>query len=341
MSEQKITINDVARLAGVSKRTVSRVINHSPKVGQATKEKVLAVIKETNYVPDKQARGLASSRSFLLGLVYDNPDALFIDDAQRGVLSVCSQRGYELVVHPCRYKSEDLNQDVLNFVKRSKLDGVIILPPVSEVDALAEELTSHNIPYVRVVSGINENSEDFVMSDDRQAAADMARFLVDMNHQKIAMLNGPMQYRSSRERFEGFKQALADLNIVPNEDHVLESDRSYQDGIDKGKQLLTTAERPSAIFCYNDELASGVLKAAYQLNIRVPEQLSVCGFDDNILASRIIPALTTIKRPVSQMGKLSAQKLIAKIEKNNPDAVTKKCTVRPELIVRESASPNA
>ncbi|WP_017446597.1 LacI family DNA-binding transcriptional regulator [Gayadomonas joobiniege] len=336
MPDQKITINDIARLSGVSKRTVSRVINNSPKVGAATKAKVTEVIAQYNYVPDKQARGLASSRSYLLGLVYDNPDALFIDDAQRGILSVCSQQGYELVVHPCRYKSPDFQQNVLNFVRRSKLDGVIVLPPASEVDALGEVLTEQEIPFVRLVSGTNEVAENFIMSDDRAAAAEVAQFLVDLGHRQIALMTGPDNYRSSKERQLGFIEAIKERGLKLPKELVVSGNNDYHTAIKKGLDLLKQNPRPSAIFCNNDEMAAGVLKAAHELAIKVPEALSVCGFDDNLLASRIIPELTTIKRPVSEMGKYAARKLIAKIEKNNPDAVQQKCLVRPELVVRDS-----
>lgn len=336
MAQQKITINDIARLAGVSKRTVSRVINRSPKVGEKTKINVERIIAEQNYVPDKQARGLASRRSYLIGLVYDNQDALFINEAQRGILACCGQKGYELVVHPCQYKSDNFNQDVLNFIQRSKLDGIVILPPASEIDDLAIELDKHDIHYVRLVSGHTENTENFVMSNDRHGAADMARFLVSQQHQKIAMITGPLNYRSSKERYEGFTQTLQAINHELPKHYVKEGNNSYQSGMLAAQHLLTLADRPTAIFANNDEMASGVLKVAYELGLKVPDQLSICGFDDNLLAARLIPALTTIKRPVQKMAEIAAHKLIAKVENNNQEIISKNYTIQPELISRES-----
>ena len=336
MNQPKITINDIARLAGVSKRTVSRVINQSPKVGELTKQKVEQIIAEYNYVPDKQARGLASSRSYLLGLVYDNPDALYIDEVQRGVLDICSQKGYELVVHPCRYKADDLNQNVMNFVRRSKLDGVIILPPASEVDALGDELDERDVHYVRLVSGHTEATDKFVMANDRHAVSEMARFIVSLKHEKVAMITGPLNYRSSRERYEGFTETMASLGYPLPPEFIVEGTNQYESGIELGRKLLTADDKPTAIFANNDEMASGILKAAYELNIKVPEQLSVAGFDDNLMASRIIPALTSMKRSVRQMAKYAANKLIAKVEGNNPQAVIQNCTVHPELVIRDS-----
>ncbi|WP_440904514.1 LacI family DNA-binding transcriptional regulator [Catenovulum sp. SX2] len=336
MNQPKITINDIARLAGVSKRTVSRVINQSPKVGELTKQKVEQIIAEYNYVPDKQARGLASSRSYLLGLVYDNPDALYIDEVQRGVLDICSQKGYELVVHPCRYKADDLNQNVMNFVRRSKLDGIIVLPPASEVDALGDELDERAVPYVRLVSGHTEATDKFVMANDRHAVSEMARFIVSLKHEKVAMITGPLHYRSSRERYEGFTETMASLGYPLSPEFIVEGTNQYESGIELGRKLLTADDKPTAIFANNDEMASGILKAAYELNIKVPEQLSVAGFDDNLMASRIIPALTSMKRSVRQMAKYAANKLIAKVEGNNPQAIIQNCTVHPELVIRDS-----
>ncbi|AWB69220.1 LacI family transcriptional regulator (plasmid) [Saccharobesus litoralis] len=338
MSDVKVTINDIARMAGVSKRTVSRVINNSDKVGKKTKELIDKIIAETGFVPDKQARGLASSRSYLLGLVYDNPDALYIDEVQRGVLDYCSNGGYELVVHPCSYKSEDLIANVLSFVKRSKLDGIVILPPASEIDELGATLDDNNIPYIRIVSGRSENAENFVVSNDGQAVFELVDFLITLNHEKIAMITGPMNYRSSKERFSGYKVATekAKLNLPQN--YVVEGTNQYISGIECANVLLDLPERPSAIIANNDEMAAGALKVAVAKGIKVPEELSICGFDDNLLASRIMPQLTTARRPVRQMAKAAAKKLIAKIENGNPSVIVEEVVVAPKVVIRESTA---
>ena len=151
LSSKQPTINDVAAQAGVSKRTVSRVINHSTKVNETTRARVQQVIDKLNYEPNRQARGLAASRSFLLGLIYDVP-TLFINDIQKGILGVCGDAGYELVVHACHIESDRLIDDVMRFISRAKLDGVVILPPVSDIDELAENLDRAGCRYVRFAS---------------------------------------------------------------------------------------------------------------------------------------------------------------------------------------------
>lgn len=338
MIQKSSTINDVARLAGVSKRTVSRVINGSLSVGDSTRVRVEKIIAELNYSPNTQARGLASSRSYLLGLIYDNPDALYLDDVQRGVLEICSTLGYELVVHPCRYRSETLVQDCLNFINRSKLDGVIVLPPVSELESLAEALKNAGRPYVRLTSVAIDEPQHIVVSDDRSAAAEMARYFAQLGHQDIAFISGPQRYKSSTERMEGFKLGLSAYGITLKAERIMEGNNTYETGIECARSLLSQTPLPTAIFANNDQMAAGVLKVAHQMGIAIPEQLSVAGFDDNLLASRVIPALTTIRRPVRQMAQLATTKMIMVIEQNDKAAQQVAAKVAPTLVVRESTA---
>ncbi|MEE2000202.1 MULTISPECIES: LacI family DNA-binding transcriptional regulator [Alkalimonas] len=335
---KQATINDVARIAGVSKRTVSRVINGSLSVGEHTRTKVQNVINELKYSPNTQARGLASSRSYLLGLIYDNPDALYLDSVQRGVLEVCSNLGYELVVHPCRYQSPTLVQDCLRFISRSKLDGIIVLPPVSELEELAQALKDSGRAYVRLSSVALDEPCHIVVSDDRAASAEMARYFAQLGHEKIAFITGPQAYKSTIERMEGFQLGLSAYGIQLRADWIVEGDNSYEKGIECARQLLLASERPTAIYANNDQMAAGVLKVAHELGIAVPAQLSVAGFDDNMLASRVIPSLTTIRRPVRQMALLAATKMIMSIENNDKGAEQVAAKVAPTLVVRESTA---
>lgn len=335
-----VTINDVARLSGVSKRTVSRVINRSPAVGEATRERVLKIISELNFSPDKQARGLASSRSYLFGLIYDNPDALYIDQVQRGALSVCSALGYELVVHPCHSENPDFIDDCLSFIARSKLDGVIILPPVSENKALAAAIKAANCAYVRLASVDLDDHDNIVVSDERQAMKEMAHYLVELGHTDIGFISGPRVFRSSMERLEGFVAELQYCHIALPSNRIIEGKNSYESGIECAELLLKQAVRPTAIVANNDEMAAGVLRVASNLNIKVPDELSVAGFDDNILASRIIPSLTTIKRPVHNMARLAVQKLINKSQSTESEQIKLDEVISPYLVKRESTDKN-
>lgn len=337
VKNKKITINDVARLAGVSKRTVSRVINGSPLVGEETRKRIQAVIDNVDFQPDKQARGLASKRSYLLGLVYDNPDALYIDQVQRGALSICSELGYELVVHPCKWHEPDFVENCLKFIGRSNVDGLLILPPVSESRELAKALQQADHPYVRIASADLDDHHNIVISNERAAMTEIIEHLVGLGHQQIAMITGPLSYYSSQERMGGFVSAAKDAGIIINKEWVIEGKNNYESGLTCAEQLLSQPQPPTAIFANNDEMAAGVIRVAYTRGIKVPEQLSVVGFDDNLFASRVIPSLTTMKRPVEKLAMLATQKLVNHFQ-HDASAQKLETIVDPYLIKRESTA---
>jgi len=333
--DQRATISDVARLSGVSKRTVSRVINGSPKVGKVTRARVQGVIDELDYRPNAQARGLAAKRSYLLGMIYDNPDALYIDEVQRGVLSVCRQCGYELVVHPCDRGADTLTREAVSFASHSKLDGVIILPPISENNDLAGTLAKAGVKYVRLASIALDSAEHVVISNERSAAAAMAEYLVGLGHRRIGYVAGPEGMKSTRERLEGFCDALEKQGCQPCTDLIARGAYTFESGIACGRILLAKPEAPTAIFASNDEMAAGVIYAAREVGLDVPGDVSVAGFDDSALASRIVPSLTTIRRPVREMARLAATKLIASIDGRDDEARVA-VMLDPTLVARNS-----
>lgn len=332
------TINDIARLANVSKKTVSRVINQSPFVREQTRAKVNAVIQQIGYAPDPQARGLAFRRSFLIGLVYDNPNAQYIVNIQDGALDALRDSGFELVVHPCDRKSEDFIPGVRRFVERQKLHGVILLPPVSEDDRLAQVLQEISCQYVRVASVRIDAVSKMVVSNDREATAEAANYLESLGHRRIGIVTGPSHHRSAHERLQGFIAALEKRGLRVPEELIVEGSYTFESGVACGEILLGRRPRPTAIFASNDEMAAGVYKAAYRLGLRIPEDLSVIGFDDSPLASRIWPPLTTIRLPIRDMGRLAAAKLIPPREAAEPDTALA-TVVSPHLIVRDSCQP--
>lgn len=332
------TIRDVARLSGVSVRTVSRVLNNSPTVAEGSRAKVQKVIDELSFRPNAQARGLAARRSYLLGMIYDNPDGLYIDDAQRGALSACRRSGYELVVHPCDRGADTLTAEAVGFASRSKLDGVIILPPISENNDLAGALAKANVKYVRLASVALDSAEHVVISNERSGAAAMATYLAGLGHERIGYIAGPERMKSTRERLEGFCDALEKLGCTSRPELIARGAYTFQSGVDCGRLLLTRPSPPTAIFASNDEMAAGVIYAARQLGLDVPGDVSVAGFDDSALASKIVPSLTTIHRPVREMARLAATKLIAAVDQRHEEA-RGLAMVEPTLIIRDSTRP--
>jgi LacI family transcriptional regulator len=332
------TINDIARLANVSKKTVSRVINQSPFVKQETREKINAMIQRAGYAPDPQARGLAFRRSFLLGLVYDNPNAQYIVNMQSGVLDALRGSGFELVVRPCDRKSKEFVTDVTSFVERQKLHGVILLPPISEDQTLARALQEIDCRYVRIASVRVDDAEHMVLSNDREAMADVVNYLVSLGHKRIALITGPASYRSTHERRLGFTSALQKRGLTLPDDLIMEGAYSYESGVMCGEALLTRRNRPTAIFASNDEMAAGVYKAAARLGISIPQDLSVVGFDDTPIAARLEPSLTTVRLPIREMGQLAASKLLP--PRGGEDGERNALAVMvPHLVERESAAP--
>jgi len=333
------TINDVARLSGVSKRTVSRVLNHSPKVNEKTRAEVQRVIKQLKYVPSPQARGLASSRSYLLGLLYDDPNALFIHAIQRGILNVCVDAGYELVVHPCEHRARNLSSSVQRFITRSKLDGVIILPPLSANDNLARALHRAGHRYVRLAAVPMDTPERSIICPDRSVMAQLAQHFAGLGHRNIALITGPKYRLASEERLEGFRDGLEALGLSLAEGNVVEGDFTYESGIGCGRELLQRRRRPTAIFATNDEMAAGVIHAAWELGLRVPQDVSVAGYDDSPLASKIVPPLTTFRRKNEALAGLAVRKLIAQIDARPDIGAEIQSELPPELVIRQSTGP--
>lgn len=337
-SGRRATINDIARIAEVSKKTVSRVINNSPFVRGETRERVEAVIKELGFVPDPQARGLAFRRSFLVGMIYDNPSPNYVVNMQQGVLDTVRASGLELVVHPCNRQSDTFLEEVRAFVVRQKLFGVIMPPSVSEDERVIALLEEADCPYVRIASVSLDEAERMVVTNDRLGAAEAARHLAELGHRRIAFISGPDTFRSSHERGEGFAEGLAEHGLKLDPALMRRAAYTFESGVEAAAELLALKDRPTAIFAGNDEMAIGVMQAARDLKLDVPGDLSIVGFDDLPMASRVWPNLTTVRLPIRDMGRMAAEKLTAGIRGLDP-AKLNQPEVRPSLVVRESSGP--
>ncbi|MGW8368820.1 MAG: LacI family DNA-binding transcriptional regulator [Gammaproteobacteria bacterium] len=338
MKESIPTINDVAERAGVSKRTVSRVLNKLDKVNDATRLRVQQIIDELDFTPSSQARGLAARRSYLLGLIYDVP-TLFTNEVQKGVFSVSANEGYDIVVHPCEFDSAHLVDDVQRFVRRSKVDGVIMLPPVSEIRALVDALESWGVPYVRFSSELSATPWRLVVTNYGPAVTDMTNHLVELGHRRIGFISGPRNNISSQKRQEAFVEALARHGLELPGDFVAEGAFTYESGVRAARELLTKSVRPTAIFAANDEMAFGVMNVAHELGIAVPGDLSVVGFDGTRFATFVIPSLSTIHRPSRDMAGLGARKLLAFINGGVDAARGFETMVSPQFVPRDSTGP--
>jgi LacI family transcriptional regulator len=239
------------------------------------------------------------------------------------------------VVYPCDRGTHTLIREAVGFASRSKLDGVIILPPISEDNDLAGALAQANLRYVRLAAIALDSAEHVVILNERSGAATMAAYLAGLGHRTIGYITGPEGMKSTRERLEGFCDALERQGCPPRTDLIARGAYSFQSGVDAARLLLDRPSPPTAIFASNDEMAAGVIYTARQLRLDVPGDVSVAGFDDSPLASRIVPSLTTIRRPEREMARLAATKLIAFVE-GRDDEARQLAMLEPSLVIRDS-----
>jgi LacI family transcriptional regulator len=307
------TINDVARIAGVSKKTVSRVINNSPLLNDDTRGRVEKVIKQLGYVPNPQARALALRRNSLIGLIHDNPNAQTVINVQQGILDALHDTDFGLVVRPLDRTSPRMLEDIRNFLERQRLFGVVIMPPLSENEALARLCEELGVRYTRMGSAELDDPDHLVASNDREAVREAVNYLIEQGHRRIGLIEGPHGFRSAAERRLGYEDALSAAAIKLPRSLIAEGSYTFESGARAGNLLLDLVPRPTAILASNDEMAAGVLHAALQRGLDVPQDLSIVGFDDTAIASHIWPPLTTIRWPTVSMGRSAALKLVGDI----------------------------
>lgn len=330
----KPTINDVARLSGVSKKTVSRVINRSPLLNETTREKVEAVIAELGYVPNPQARALALRRNFVLGMIYDNPNAQMVLNFQEGVLDAIRGSEFALLIHPVDRHSPRLFDDIRRFIEQQRLYGVIILPPLSENDQFAALFDELGCNYVRMGSAELDDAAHLVQSNDHDAVRQAVEVLIAQGHRRIGLVEGPEGFRSALERKLGWRAAMEAHGLPCGEELVARGNYTFETGKAAAERLLDLPDRPSAIFASNDVMAAGVVHVARERGMDVPHDLSVVGFDDTAIAATIWPPLTTVRWPIRTMARSAAMKLI------HPETADKEQSLFPtEFVPRASTAP--
>ncbi|WP_105257812.1 LacI family DNA-binding transcriptional regulator [Pseudoalteromonas sp. T1lg88] len=337
----KVTINDVAKLAGVSMKTVSRVINNEPSVRKKTHDQVMAAVKELNYQPNLAARNLAGTSSYAIGLVYDNPNAYYVIDMQNGVLSRCRQEGYELVIHPCSYADSDMKTELKTMIRRSRIAGLVLTPPLSEQQDLIDELDEMNMHYVRILSGRGDNKDNSacIYVNDYAAAYEITSHLLQLGHKNIAFICGDQGHKSTTERLAGYQQALADNQIQASEALLFRGDYSFESGVKGAKELLKNdnALGITAVMGGNDEIAAGALFAARLMNIAIPDELAITGFEDSPFSKQTWPKLTTAHQNNDEISQHAARLLFSKTRgaRNQDKDITRIFT--PSLVIRGSS----
>lgn len=334
------TIKSVAELAGVSIKTVSRVVNKEGTVKPDTLKRVEQAIAELKYTPNKAARDLASNVTSVLGYVYDNPNAYYIIDMQRGILDVCRKNNFELLIHPCDASSENIAQELVDMVDSAQLAGLVLSPPLSEMPDVLHHLDNKNISYVRILSGDSEFSSalPYVLVNDFKAAFQITEHLIAQGHRHIAFIAGEVIHKSTTERLNGYKAALEKASIPFDESLVIEGTYSFETGVKSADVLLSMPSRPTAVFACNDEIAAGTLFGARMKGVDVPHDLAIAGFEDSPFSRQTFPPLTTASQPTNEIAQSATTSLIhylrAKKAKTNFNNLTQ--TFIPQLVVRSS-----
>lgn len=312
------TINDVAKMAGVSIKTVSRVVNREPNVRDHTRELVQKAIEALNYKPSLAARGLAGGRSFLIGLMYDNASDSFLVDLQRGILQACRERHYGLALCPAAERGSDVPKELIEWVESTQPDGLILTPPLSDRRDLALALVERGMPFV-CVSSSGTGLGPAVYIDEYQAARAMTEHLIEAGHERIGFVKGPEDHACSALRYNGFADALGAAGLSVDPAQVAVGAFDFASGAEAAEQLLAGDKPPTAIFASNDDMAAGVMNVAYRKGLAVPGDLAVAGFDDTPMSSQLWPALSTVQQPIGEIGGRAVERLMNAIStsKNN------------------------
>lgn len=333
----KATIDNVAALAGVSIKTVSRVVNKEPNVRQSTRDKVLKAITELDYRPNLSARSLAGNRSFVIGLLYDNPSANYVIDVQDGVLSTCRSQGYDVLIHPCNHQDPDVAREVWDLIRQTRIDGVILTPPLSDVESILDVLIQRQLPFVRIAPTVKKTLSPYVETNDAEASYDMTCELIALGHQRIGFIAGHPDHKAVTHRFEGYRAALVENDIALDNSLLVQGYNSFESGEEAARQLLALEPRPSAIFAANDDMAAGVMMVAHQSGLSIPGDLSVAGFDDTPVAHQIWPSLTTVRQPIQAMAQKATDLLLKQLK--GKDVQLPASMLSSSLIRRDSTGP--
>ncbi len=315
--EKRATIVDIAKAVGVSYKTVSRALNDEPHVKADLRKRILEVAKNLNYHPNLLAQSLVRRRSFLIGLVYENPSPSYTVDLQMGVLDRLKSERYRLIVIPVRSVSENAGE-IVGLLRSAALDGVVLAPPASDHPQILKDLRDAGMPFARIAPTCLLEIGSNTLLDDVAAAREIAAHLIAFGHRDIAIIKGNPNHQSSEARSIGYAQAMADAGIKMRADRIEQGDYTFDSGYDAAKRIFSGSTMPTAILAQNDDMAVGALMAARDAGLSVPEDVSIVGFDDSEISRIVWPRLTTIHQPVFDMAATATDMLIATLDGEQP-----------------------
>ncbi len=335
------TIADVAREANCSPMTVSRVINSEGNVRDATRDLVLAAIAKLNYSPNRAARSLAGGEQARIALLFDNPSASYLSEFLMGALEEASRRDVQLVVQSCDNSAAAMV--LVRNLAEGGIQGFILPPPLCDDQAVLDLVAELDAIAVAVGPGKAAGSQGAVLIDDFQAAYDMTRHIIGLGHERIGFIIGNPEQVAADRRLNGYLAAIKDAGLEVDDRLIVQGRFTYRSGMDGAEKLLSVDPRPTAIFASNDDMAAATVAVAHRRHLDVPNDITVCGFDDTDMASSIWPELTTIRQPIREMTAWAVDAIARMIrakrqgERSRPEQETMPYT----LVRRESdAAPS-
>ena len=315
--KKRSTIVDVAKLAQVSPKSVSRVFNNEPHITPALRKKVLRAAEELNYQPNVMAQGLVRQQSYLIGLVYEKPSPSYVVELQRGALERLHGERYRLIVLPVESVS-DHPRDVVATIRSAALDGVILAPPAADHPDVLDGLAQARIPFARITPQSREELGLATTMDDIAAGREIAEHVIGFGHRRIAIIKGDPDHPVSEQRLTAYRAAFADAGVEYLPELVETGDFSFESGYEATRRILSRKLRPTAIIAQNDDMAVGAMSAARELGFDVPGDLSVVGFDDSEISRVVWPRLTTVRQPVVEMAHTAADMLLRQLAGEDP-----------------------
>lgn len=330
-----VTIKDIARAVGVSASTVSRALSDSPLVNQETRMAVLQTAKELGYERNELARALVKGASGAIGLIVPDITNPFFSDVARGVSDIADRAGYGVIL--CNTDGRvDRELSYVRLMRRKRVDGLLVCSATLDAP-FVQDLTAAGTPFVLVSRMSADPDVPYIITDDRAGARLAVEHLVDLGHRRIGFIGGPENVQASRDRMSTYHDVLTEHAISAQREWSHHADFTQAAGRQAGQQILSLADRPTAIFAANDVTALGVLEVAEGLGLRIPEDLSLVGYDDISYASLPRIQLTTVAQPAIEMGQIAADWLFSRI--GSDDVPPLQRVLNPRLVVRSTTGP--
>ena len=327
-------IRDVAKRAGVAPITVSRCMNNSEHCKPETRARVEAAIVNLGYVPNRLASGLRSKRTNSLALILTDITNPFFTTIARGVEDIASERGYNVIF--CNTdESVSKEKMYLQLLMEKRVDGILLVPALNGLDSIAL-IRKQNIPIVVLDRRLPESMTDVVRGDSEGGAYELTQLLLSLGHRQIAILNGPRDVSTSEDRLAGYRRALTEAGIPINSKREYYGAFNQESGFQMTHKALAEAQKPTALFAGNNFIACGVLKALHELELRVPEDIAVVGFDDLPSALVTFPFLTVAAQPAYEMGRRAIEILLKKLDEGPSDQY-QEVVLPAEIVIRQSS----